>query len=787
MISMHLTAQCTYVIDMQDSFGDGWNGCALNVDVNGAFFGTYTLASGSTGQQTFSVNNLDVVEFTYSIGSFNTEVSYQISVNGSQLFADGTPVATQPTAGLVFTNQCGGCDPPGNLSANNISTTTADLGWTSTTGTNFILEYGPSGFSPGSGTLVATTSNPFSATGLPSGTTIDFYIQQICTSSGDTSIQSSPFSFTTLCASFPAPWSEDFSSSSTPNCWSESGSESWRYSTTAAYAAANAGDHSGNGSNYAWIDGSSPNGPSQISTLTSPNIDIAPLGSPLLSYWVYSHNGNGVGNNTLEVELYDGASWNLINTINTDLTDNWINFIYNINNLTITGPIRIRFTISENSPGTSFYNDILIDDIEVKDAPNIALDAIDGLQASYCNAPIAVDLIISNKSINPESDVPWFVESNGVVINSGSIAYLGPNSTDTVAVTIGIYPSNANADIVAYTALLSDLTLSDDTISSSVQVSYTSLNATMTNAVGCLGDSAGVILSEGAGGLGQYTYLWSANAGALTVNEASGLVAGVYSISITDSIGCTASASLNLLDPPSILTVIDSISDAGCNGAASGSIVTTTSGGVPGYSYAWSNGANGSSINNLTSGNYDLTVTDAYGCMLSYNYSVNQPASALAVNLTDNGNGSVTAAASGGQAGYSYLWNSLAGSQTSATATGLSSGTYTVLVTDANGCTEFATIDIIVVGTTTLATIQNIDLFPNPSFGNAYLSFKNIDAPAASISISDLSGKVLFEQHYTLTNTSTISLPTSRLQAGLYLINIRYKQQHITKKLLRFD
>ncbi len=788
IITVHLSGQCTYVIDMQDSFGDGWNGCSLSVDVNGSFFGTYTITSGSTGQQSFSVSNLDVVEFTYTIGSFNAEVSYQISVNGSQLFADGAPVAAQPTAGLVFTHQCGGCDPPGNLTATNIATTTADFGWTSTSGTNYIIEYGPSGFVPGSGTTVGTTNNPYSVSGLPPGTTVDYYVQQICTSSGDTSIQSSPFSFTTLCASFVAPWSEDFSSTSTPNCWAESGSESWRYSTFAGYAAGNAGDHSGNGSNYAWIDGSSPSGANQISTLTSPNIDISALSSPLLSYWVYSHNGNGVGNNTLTVEIYDGTSWNLVNTINTDLTDNWINFIYNINSLNITGSMRIRFTIAENSPGTSFYNDILIDDIEVKDAPNIALDAINGLQASYCNAPLTVDLVISNKSSNPESDIPWFVESNGAVINSGSIAYLGPNMSDTVPVTIGIYPSNPNAEFIAYTALISDLTPGDDTLSGSTQVSYTSLNATMTNAVGCLGDSAGVILSEGAGGLGLYSYLWSSNAGSATINEVTGLSAGSYTISITDSIGCTATATLDLLDPPSLLTVNDSVSDASCNGAATGSIALIATGGVAGYSYLWNTGSNNAVVNNLSAGNYSVTLTDAYGCESTQNYSITQPSNALVVNINDHATGSVTAAASGGQSGYSYLWNSLAGSQTTATATGLSSGTYTVLVTDANGCTEFATIDIIVVSINTLQTAQNIDLFPNPSFGNCNLSFENFEESPAHITITDLSGKILFERQYNLSSSAaSVQLPTSRLQAGLYLINIRHNKQYFIKKLLRFD
>jgi hypothetical protein len=206
------------VIDLQDSFGDGWNGGSLDVNINGSFFANYTLPTGSVGQFTFNAASLDVVTFSYNSGSFDNEVTYQISIGGAQLFADGT----NPLIGLAFTHQCGGCDPAGSLVTTNITALSADVGWASGGGnpTNWIIEYGLTGFLPGSGTSVTTATNPLSLTGLTPGTTYDFYVSSICTS-GDTSLPTGPANFATLCLPVTVfPFWEGFNSNSpTQSCW----------------------------------------------------------------------------------------------------------------------------------------------------------------------------------------------------------------------------------------------------------------------------------------------------------------------------------------------------------------------------------------------------------------------------------------------------------------------------------------------------------------------------------------------------------------------------------------
>ncbi|NBT11978.1 MAG: adhesin, partial [Betaproteobacteria bacterium] len=128
-----------------------------------------------------------------------------------------------------------------------------------------------------------------------------------------------------------------------------------------------------------------------------------------------------------------------------------------------------------------------------------------------------------------------------------------------------------------------------------------------------------------------------------------------------------------------------------CNGGSTGSLDITVSGGTASYSYAWNNGATSQDINTLAAGTYSVTVTDANGCTAQGSYTITQP-SALQItlngttNILCNGgnNGSINVSVSGGTGGYTYLWSS---GQTSEDLTNLIAGTYSVTVTDANGCT----------------------------------------------------------------------------------------------------
>ena len=138
-----------------------------------------------------------------------------------------------------------------------------------------------------------------------------------------------------------------------------------------------------------------------------------------------------------------------------------------------------------------------------------------------------------------------------------------------------------------------------------------------------------------------------------------------------------------------------------CFGGSTGSIDITVSGGTPGYTYAWTT-ADGSGLSpstedqtGLAAGTYDLLVTDANGCTTSTSVVITEPAAALAAStsITDvscNGasDGVAVLTVTGGTTPYSYSWSS---GETTKDISGKTGGTYTVTVTDANGCTANAT------------------------------------------------------------------------------------------------
>jgi len=215
--------------------------------------------------------------------------------------------------------------------------------------------------------------------------------------------------------------------------------------------------------------------------------------------------------------------------------------------------------------------------------------------------------------------------------------------------------------------------------------------------VTCFGGSNGVGSAAITGGTAPYTYLWATNP-VQTTKAATGLIAGTYSLTVTDSKGCTATTTDVITQPASIVPAATS-TNAAC-GQSSGSVSAAPTGGSGTYAYSWSNGATTASVGSLAAGSYNVTVTDSKGCTATSVAVVNSSGGAtVAINsnsvVNDNCNGGTTgsaiATASGGTGTLTYSWSN---GITSATASGLIAGTYTVSVTDANNCQSFSNVTI---------------------------------------------------------------------------------------------
>ena len=229
--------------------------------------------------------------------------------------------------------------------------------------------------------------------------------------------------------------------------------------------------------------------------------------------------------------------------------------------------------------------------------------------------------------------------------------------------------------------------------------------------VPCFGDSLGIASVSATGGSGPGTYWFYIDA-LNPQNDSTfyGLPTGNYRIFVTDANICVDSVEVQILEPAELTFTLSS-TDVLCFGGISGTAeIATISGGTPLYLYNWSNGATTDSIGGLSIGNYWVTVTDSNGCTIypPDTVTINEP-TLLTTSVTSTSsmcggtiaNGTAAVVASGGMSPYTYLWNTGA---TTSNITLLIAGTYTVIVTDYNGCQAYDTI-IVQVG-------------PNPSLGN---------------------------------------------------------------------
>lgn len=220
------------------------------------------------------------------------------------------------------------------------------------------------------------------------------------------------------------------------------------------------------------------------------------------------------------------------------------------------------------------------------------------------------------------------------------------------------------------------------------------ITADITNIV-CGGTPTGAIDVTVDGGTAPYTYSWS---NGTTDEDIINALAGSYTVSITDAVGCSTEATF-VINETTPITSDFTTTDASCFGLFDASATADVLGGVAPYTYAWSTGDSVPSIANIGAGAYDLTVTDSIGCTAAFTVIVNEPApispNALVTNVSfcADSTGAIDLGPSGGTAPYSFQWN--VNEAITEDISNLGQGTYTVTITDNNLCAQ---IDSFTVG-----------------------------------------------------------------------------------------
>ncbi|MCP4439658.1 MAG: hypothetical protein GY810_12005, partial [Aureispira sp.] len=294
-------------------------------------------------------------------------------------------------------------------------------------------------------------------------------------------------------------------------------------------------------------------------------------------------------------------------------------------------------------------------------------------------------------SLNTATDPQCNGESNGAIdvniVGANMLAYTylwssGQTTEDLSNISAGSYtitvtdPVNVCQDTM--TVVITDPSVVTASIPSSSSVT-------------CNGGTDGTATALGAGGTGAHTYLWSS--GSQTTATATGLANGSYTVTVSDANSCTATATVSITEPSIVTASIPSSSSVTCNGGTDGTATALGTGGSGSYTYLWSSGGQTTATaTGLGNGSYTVTVSDGNTCTATAVVSITEPSAVTASipsssSVTCNGgtDGTATALGTGGTGAHTYLWSS--GGQTTATATGLANGSYTVTVSDANSCT----------------------------------------------------------------------------------------------------
>jgi len=241
----------------------------------------------------------------------------------------------------------------------------------------------------------------------------------------------------------------------------------------------------------------------------------------------------------------------------------------------------------------------------------------------------------------------------------------------------------------------------------------------------------GEVAIVASGGTAGYTYLWSTGG---TGTSITSLGTGTYSVTVTDANGCTTTCSSTIVEPEELvcnLILVDPLCNV-ANGLPDGEIDVTATGGTGTYTYTWTT-IDGSGVmpttedqTGLSAGTYDVVVTDDNGCTTACTATLSEPTeltcNPVATDVSECGanDGIIDVIATGGTGAYLYALNG-GTPQTGSDFTGLAAGSYTVEVTDANGCTTLCTA-IINAPSAPMCTISNVvDLTCNGSADGSFL------------------------------------------------------------------
>lgn len=304
--------------------------------------------------------------------------------------------------------------------------------------------------------------------------------------------------------------------------------------------------------------------------------------------------------------------------------------------------------------------------------------------------------------------------------------------------------------------------------------------------VSCFGGADGQANATMSGGTPDYVYTWDNGESG---PQATMLAAGLHTVTITDARDCQIVESVTITEPDLLEVTAVPIQAVSCFGGSDGQIAAAVSGGTPAYAYAWDNGESTPTAVMLSVGPHQVTVTDNNGCMTAVQAFLTEP-EALTAQITsspesgNNQDGTASVSVSGGTPPYLYAWDSDP-PQTDSMAVDLETGEYTVLITDANGCTLEETVVVEqVVGTHSLPKGLHIVISPNPTDGSLAVAFSRLLAGEIQYQIFTDTGELLLQTQTQAMTVPSHQIDLSSFASGVYLLKIHGADWQYAEKVV---
>lgn len=323
-----------------------------------------------------------------------------------------------------------------------------------------------------------------------------------------------------------------------------------------------------------------------------------------------------------------------------------------------------------------------------------------------------------------------------------------------------------------------------------IEFEYSETTQNQNNTYEVLNSNGDIIFSDGPNPFNGVAFTTTVSCSAGSSNQITGLSAGDYYVEITDAVGCS------ILDTFTVNNITGgfgissaTITDESCNGV-NGAIDITINGATMPVTYSWNNGATTEDLSNISAGTYTVTVTDGSGCEVTETYTVVNNGSGVvltAESVTDAtcatcNDGAINIDVDAAGAPYTYDWSN---GSTTEDQTGLLPGSYTVTITNADGCDTTITYDVM-----NLASLEDlgnmvISIHPNPSNGLFELRYENMFTDDYKITVLDAAGRVVEHMDVSLhQHAGVIAIDLRELSMGSYILQMKGADYTITKRLI---